>query len=414
MDEVAIVMSSMTSAESNVRRERERPSGTKAKLEVLLVEDNPADAELMLRALQKDGFEVSTTVVQSADEFHQGVKDKFPDVVLADYNLGKWRGVEVLEILHREGLDIPVIMVTVGQGEAAAVECMKQGATDYLLKNAVSRLPESVRRALQEKKLRAEKRAAEEGLAKKVQELARSNAELEQFAYVASHDLQEPLRMVATYTQLLAERYCGKLDESADKYIHCAVDGATRMQAMIQDLLSLSRAGRGENNVHRIDCNVVVELALKNLHAAIQESEAVVKCEGLPAVMANTIQLTQVFQNLIANAIKFHDAEPPAIQVGAEEKAGEWVFSVADNGIGIAAEHSEVIFAIFQRLHSRSEYPGNGIGLAICKKIVELHGGRIWLEPKEGRGAAFKFTLPAGDTAADGQQSPDGIHAVRV
>jgi light-regulated signal transduction histidine kinase (bacteriophytochrome) len=130
--------------------------------------------------------------------------------------------------------------------------------------------------------------------------------------------------------------------------------------------------------------------------------------------MANTIQLTQVFQNLIANAIKFHDAEPPAIQVGAEEKAGEWVFSVADNGIGIAAEHSEVIFAIFQRLHSRSEYPGNGIGLAICKKIVELHGGRIWLEPKEGRGAAFKFTLPAGDTAADGQQSPDGIHAVRV
>lgn len=414
MDEVIIEIGSTASAHREAGPEQESSTRTRAKLEVLLVEDNPADAELMLRALQKDGFDVSTTVVQNADEFQQGVRDKFPDVVLADYNLGRWRGLEVLDILQREGLDIPVIMVTSGLGEAAAVECMKQGATDYVLKNSVARLPDSVRRALQEKKLRAEKNAAEKGLARKVEELARSNAELEQFAYVASHDLQEPLRMVATYTQLLAERYRGKLDESADKYIHYAVDGATRMQAMIQDLLSLSRAGRSDNNVRRIECSDVVELALKNLYVAIQESGAVVTCGHLPTLMANAIQLSQVFQNLIANAIKFRGADPPAIRIGAEEKAGEWLFSVDDNGIGIAAEHSEVIFAIFQRLHTRSEYAGNGIGLAICKKIVERHGGRIWLDAKEGSGSAFRFTLPISDGIESGPPEPKGIHAVRV
>ncbi len=239
----------------------------------------------------------------------------------------------------------------------------------------------------------SERKKVEQALARKVDELARSNAELEQFAYVASHDLQEPLRMVANYTQLFAQRYKGKLDEQAEKYIHYSVDGATRMQAMIQDLLAFSRVGRTENGFHEIDLNLAVKLALENLQPVIKESGAIVNCGRLPIVRVHRTQIVQVFQNLIGNAIKFRGKSVPVINISAEQKDGEWIFSVADNGIGIAAEHSRIIFAIFQRLHTRSEYPGNGIGLSICKKIVERHGGRIWVESKEGQGSTFRFTL---------------------
>jgi light-regulated signal transduction histidine kinase (bacteriophytochrome) len=249
---------------------------------------------------------------------------------------------------------------------------------------------------LQQQKIRKGDKPAKKQLAQIVVELARSNAELEQFAYVASHDLQEPLRMVANYTQLLAERYNGKLDVQADKYIQYAVEGAVRMQALIQDLLAFSRAGGETGNGPKItDCNGVVEQALKNLHGAIQDSGAVVYCDNLPIVMARPLQLVQVFQNLIGNAIKFHGTEPPVVQIGARKTDTEWVFSVTDNGIEIAPENARIIFAIFHRLHSRREYPGNGIGLAICKKIVEQQGGRIWVEPQTESGAIFKFSWPA-------------------
>ena len=330
------------------------------------------------------------------EEFLAMVKKNPPDVVLADYNVGQWRGLEAVDLLCREGLDIPVIMVTGALGDTLAVECIRQGATDYVLKDSLPRLPEAVRRALREKKERDMRRQAERNLSRKVNELARSNAELEQFAYVASHDLQEPLRMVANYTQLFAEQYRGKLDEQAEKYIHYAVDGATRMQAMIQDLLAFSRVGRAESGFQEIDLNAALKLALENLQPAIKESGAVVKCDSLPMLKAHRIQMVQLFQNLIGNAIKFRGNQPPLIQIGAEQKNGEWIFSAKDNGIGIAVEYSEIIFAIFQRLHTRSEYPGNGIGLAICKKIIERHGGRIWVESKEGQGSTFKFTLAAG------------------
>jgi hypothetical protein len=243
---------------------------------------------------------------------------------------------------------------------------------------------------------------AEEELARKVEELARSNRELEQFAYVASHDLQEPLRMVAAYTQLLGERYRGRLDETADKYIGYATEGALRMQTLIQDLLEFSRVGRNETVARKADCNAVVKNVLLNLQSSIQESGAAVACEALPVVPADRSQLSQVFQNLIGNAIKFRKQEPPMISVRAE-RAGEcWVFSVSDNGIGVAPEHAEAIFAVFQRLHTQSEFPGNGIGLAICKKIIEQQGGRIWVESQAGQGSTFKFTLPAPDS--DGQE----------
>jgi PAS domain S-box-containing protein len=236
-------------------------------------------------------------------------------------------------------------------------------------------------------------------LSRKDEELARSNAELEQFAYVASHDLQEPLRMIANYTQLLAERYRGKLDEQADRYIAYSVDGALRMQSLIQDLLKVSRVSKEEIESQTIDCCTVVEQAVKNLQAAIQESGAVVSWNSLPVIMADPSQLTQVFQNLIANAIKFHGTEKPVIQIDAERKDHEWVVTVSDNGIGIPAESRQDIFVIFRRLHTRAEYAGNGIGLSMCKKIIERHGGKLWVEAQAKPGCLFKFTLPAEPTA---------------
>jgi light-regulated signal transduction histidine kinase (bacteriophytochrome) len=360
----------------------------------MFVEDNPADIELELLTLRKDGFEVSSDVVQTAEEFTSRIRTATYDLILADYNLPQWRGTETLDILRRENLDVPLIIVTGYLGEEKAVEYIKQGATDCVLKDRLARLTTSVRRALAEKGLRDQRRHSEEALAQKVAELARSNAELEQFAYVASHDLQEPLCMIANYTQLLAERYRGKLDEQADKYIGYSVDGALRMQALIQDLLKFSRVGRAAIEPRTTDCRTVVEQALKNLQAAVAESGAVVNWNGLPTVMADLSQLTQVFQNLIANAIKFHGSQTPVIQIDAEKKKNEWVLTVSDNGIGIPAENWQDIFVIFRRLHTRTEYAGNGIGLSICKKIIERHGGKIWIEAQANAGSCFKFTLP--------------------
>jgi PAS domain S-box-containing protein len=240
---------------------------------------------------------------------------------------------------------------------------------------------------------------AEDALARQAQELARSNADLEQFAYVASHDLQEPLRMVASYTQLLARRYRDKLDDDAHEFIGYAVDGVTRMQALIGDLLAYSRVGKGGGAVERADLEAVFQRTLDVLRTAIEESGAQVTAGPLPTVAADPVQMGQVLQNLVGNGLKFRGAEPPRVHVSAERTGGEWVISVRDNGIGIAPEYARRIFVIFQRLHTRAEYAGTGIGLAICKKIVERHGGRIRVESAEGQGSTFYFTLPAGDEA---------------
>ena len=377
------------------------PGPRSGELRVLHVEDNELDAELVAQALRRGGLSVSIVVVQDEAEFKRQLKTHLPDVVIADYNLPQWKGMEALELLRGEGLDTPLVLVSGALGDVTAVECIKQGATDYVLKDGLARLPEAIRRALQEKRLLRLRREAEEDLARKAEELARSNADLEQFAYVASHDLQEPLRMVASYTQLLAERYQGKLDETADKYIAYASEGALRMQQLIHDLLAFSRVGRSGAACQSLDCNAIMDEVLLSLSAAVKESGAVVTFDNLPRVWADRPLIAQVFQNLIGNAIKFRGKAVPEIKVRAEATGAHWSFSFSDNGIGIAPEYAENIFVVFQRLHARTEYPGNGIGLAICKKIVERYGGRIWVEGQVGKGSTFKFTLPAA-TPKDG------------
>jgi light-regulated signal transduction histidine kinase (bacteriophytochrome) len=226
-------------------------------------------------------------------------------------------------------------------------------------------------------------------------ELARSNADLEQFAYVASHDLQEPLRMVASYLQLLQRRYQGHLDADADEFIHFAVDGATRMKGLINALLEYSRVRTRGRPLELVDADLALDQALHDLSLAVEDSGALVSREPLPTVLADGRQLGQVFLNLIGNALKFHGDAPPRVHVCAERADGQWRFAVRDNGIGLDPEFGERIFGIFERLNAGATYPGTGIGLAVCKSILERHGGRIWVESQPGAGATFFFTLPA-------------------
>jgi light-regulated signal transduction histidine kinase (bacteriophytochrome) len=252
---------------------------------------------------------------------------------------------------------------------------------------------ELINRQLQ-KEIEVRKRA-EEALKEYSSELARSNADLQQFAYVASHDLQEPLRAVSSFSQLLARRYRGKLDSDADDFITFMVEGATRMQTLINDLLTFSRIGTRGNPFAPVDCENILQTAKENLTVAIAESGAVITQDPLPALVADEIQLTQLFQNLFGNAIKFHrPEEAPRIHVSSKRQDGAWRLSVRDNGIGIDPQYFDRIFVIFQRLHGREKYSGTGIGLAICKKIVERHGGRIWVESEPGKGSTFHFVIP--------------------
>jgi PAS domain S-box-containing protein len=239
-----------------------------------------------------------------------------------------------------------------------------------------------------------ERKQADAALRAAHEELKRSNSELEQFAYVASHDLQEPLRMVSSYTQLIQRRYGDKLDGDAKEFMHYVVDGAARMKQLIEDLLAYSRVGTKGKQFREIELEAALKRAVTNLRAAIEESGAAVTWDPLPRLSADDVQLAQLFQNLIGNALKFRGAGVPRIHVSAVERESDWEFAVRDNGIGIEPQYFERIFMVFQRLHTKGEYPGTGIGLAICKKVVERHRGEIWVTSQPGEGSQFHFTLP--------------------
>jgi signal transduction histidine kinase len=282
----------------------------------------------------------------------------------------------------------------------ADVEAMRQRILDEVaeLEKAHAMLDRRTREA---ERSNAELERSNAMLDRRTRELERSNADLEQFAYVASHDLQEPLRKVASFCQLLQRRYQGLLDERGEQYIEYAVDGAKRMQVLINDLLAFSRVGRNPGEHVVADAGALVDEAVANLEVALSLSGGKVTRGELPEVRVEPALMTAVFQNLIGNAVKFRGEAPPEVRVTAERDGGDWVFSVSDNGIGIGAEYAERVFALFQRLHTRSAYPGTGIGLALCRRILEHHGGRIWLDT-EVADTTFRFTLPAHDDDDDG------------
>jgi PAS domain S-box-containing protein len=379
-----------------------------------------ADRVLIFR-LETDG---SGTVVQEAVLpgwpviLKENIFDPcFKEEYIERYRQGRVSAIEDIEAAHihpchreflqqfavRANLVVPILVRENIWGLLLAHQCAAPRQWNQFETDLLQQLANQIGIALAQAQL-LEKETQQS------QELIRSNAELEQFAYVASHDLQEPLRMVTSYLQLLERRYKSQLDANADEFITYAVDGARRMQTLINDLLNYSRlSSRGQPFV-LVDCSVVLEQVLANLRVAIADSKAVITHDTLPQVMADATQLTQVFQNLIANAIKFCHHQQPLIHIGVSKgdahiyiyeenlnfipSEDEWLFSVHDNGIGLESQYSERIFTIFQRLHGRDKYPGNGIGLAICKKIIERHGGHIWVESKPGQGSTFYFTIP--------------------
>jgi signal transduction histidine kinase len=376
---------------------------------IMIVDDTPANVALLADYLVGRGFAV--IVAQDGAEAVERAQFGHPDLILLDVMMPGIDGFEVCRRLKagHETRDIPVIFMTALSDITDKISGYEVGGVDYVTKpfhteEVLARVTthltlQAMRRQLEAKNHQlqaeiAERQKAEAVLAQRSEELARSNAELEQMAYVASHDLQEPLRMVASYVQLIEQRYAKSLDAEAHEFIGYAVDGAKRMQALIDDLLTYSRVGMRGKPLEPTDCRKVVDTALGSLKIAIAESGAQITSGPFPMVMGDAEQLTQVFQNLIANAIKFRNGANPRIDVRAVRQGEFWQFEVEDDGIGIAPEYAERIFVMFQRLHTRSAYPGTGIGLAICKKIVERHGGRIWVESAQGHGAVFKFTLP--------------------
>ena len=308
--------------------------------------------------------------------------------------IAQFRQTDEEVIATRRAVQIPEEAVTLADGQLRWFSTVKvpllntEGGCTGVLGISTDITPRKLAEtALQEMNAELERRVAE-----RTAELARSNSDLEQFAYVASHDLQEPLRAVSGFVALLERRLDGQLDAQASGYFKHVSEGAARMKTLISDLLAYSRLSHGKV-FKPVDCATVFQAVLANLRAAIQASGAVVTSDALPTLTADPTQLTQLFQNLISNAIKFAGGRAPEVQVGAQREAEGWHFTVRDHGIGLAPEFAERIFVIFQRLHTREQYPGTGIGLAICKKIVERHGGKIWVESEPGQGATFHFIL---------------------
>jgi len=369
---------------------------------ILIVDDMPANLEVVTNHLERQGY--CAIVALSGEEGIERAEFVRPDLILLDVMMPGLDGFETCRRLKASERTqaIPVIFMTALADTTDKLAGFAAGAVDYVTKplnsaEVLARIEShlalyALRRQLAEQNAQLQREIA---IRAEVQEaLQRSNTEFEQLAYVASHDMQEPLRKIASYLQLLAQRYEGRLDADADEFIGYAVDGAKRMQALINDLLAFSRVGTKAKPFAPTDCNAIVRTALMDLQIAIEECGAQIEVGELPTVMGDATQLPQLFRKLLSNAIKFRRDGVPRISVRAEPSGAAWRFAVSDNGIGIAAEYFERIFIIFQRLHGRSRYAGTGIGLAICKKIVERHGGQIEVHSTLGEGSTSAFTLP--------------------
>lgn len=361
---------------------------------LLLIDDDLIDRRAVRRQLSLSGCSAEIDEVETLADAEQALAGEPYDCVLLDYRLPDGEGIELLARSRaaERPLPAPVVVLTGHDEEEVASACLNAGAQDYLVKGKfeADALVRAIRYARDRWALRRK-------LEEKAAALERSNVELERFAYVASHDLQEPLRMVSSYTQLLERRYKAQLDDDARDFIAFAVDGANRMQRLINDLLAYSRISTRGKEPEPADAHAALGEALANLRALIDEHGGMVTNGDLPTVLADPPQLVRLLQNLVANAIRFHGEHPPHVHVEATPAGGEHVFSVRDNGIGIEPQYQERIFGVFQQLHPSSRYGGTGIGLSICKRIVERHGGRIWVESEPGEGATFSFTLPASE-----------------
>lgn len=372
-------------------------------IKVLLVEDDEDDYILirdLLSEVREQKFQLDW--VATFEDARQTIQQQQHDVYLVDYRLGEHDGLELLKTIDR---DISPVIILSGQGDRELdIAALRSGATDYLDKTDLhsSLLEHYIRASIERDRALKDLQQSEQKYRQLFerenqlrQELSRSNAELQDFAYIASHDLQEPLRAISGYTKLLQVEYAERLDSTAREYMNLAIDGTNRMRGLIEDLLTYSQVNSHEENFTMVDCDRTMGEVMSNLQTSIEESHAQIEYRDLPSVMADRTQIVQLFQNLLSNALKFRRQNvPPQISIEAKLIADEhWLFSFADNGIGIKAEYYDRIFKIFKRLHTSREYAGTGVGLALCRKIVERHGGKIWIQSKLEEGSTFFFTL---------------------
>ncbi len=378
---------------------------------ILVLAPTGQDARLLVTAIGDAGFsaEVAGSMANLAATIVAAAPNGPGAVLIAEESLSDAGLGELVVGLAQQPQwsDLPVLLITGGGvispararalesfGPAGTVTLIERPFRAMTLVSAISVALRSRRRQYQVRDYVTREREAAVALARKAAELEASNAELEQFAYVASHDLQEPLRMISSYLQIIAKRYGPQFDDKATTYFGYVTDGASRMSAMIKGILDYARVGNKRRPVEDTDSADALGNALKNLDQRIGSVGAKLEIAPLPRLRADPILLSQLFQNLISNALKFCD-RPPVIRIAARREENEWIFTVADNGIGIPADSTHLLFRIFQRVHVGDKYRGTGIGLATCKKIVDLHGGRIWFESVEGEGSVFSFALPA-------------------
>lgn len=364
---------------------------------ILVVDDQPNNLRVLSSMLTKQGYHVRKAL--NGQIALTACQTALPDLILLDIMMPDMDGYEVCQRLKADEKtrDVPVIFISALDDVLDKVKAFSAGGIDYITKPfQIEEVLVRVTNQLTIQQLHRQLTEQNAQLQKLNEELTRSNAELEQFAYIASHDLQSPLQAIVGYARILGWKYEKNLDDDAKRYIERIMNAGWRMTQLIEDLLAYSRVGTRTQEFKPTDCNTVLEEALGNLREEISSCGANITYSDLPAVMADRTQLMRLFQNLVSNAIKFRRPEvPPTIEITAQPKNNdEWLIEVRDNGIGIEPENFERIFEIFQRLHSYNDYPGTGIGMTICKKIVERHGGRIWVESQIGVGTTFYFTIP--------------------